>query len=57
MFNASTVSAAVIDRAAFQPMMRLEDKSVTNATYTTPDHVEQYVKSATHFSFGRVACC
>ena len=54
-FNVSTTSVAVIDREAFQPTMRRENTSVMNATYTTPDHVEQYVKSATHFSFGRVA--
>ena len=32
MFNASTTSAAVIDRDAFQPMMRRENTSVMNAT-------------------------
>ena len=32
MFNASTTSVAVIDRAAFQPTMRRENTSVTNAT-------------------------
>jgi hypothetical protein len=43
MFNASTTSAALIDRDAFQPTMRWENTSVTSATYSTPDHVEQYV--------------
>jgi hypothetical protein len=55
MFNASTMSAAVIDRAAFQSTIRRENTSTMNATYTTRDHVEQYVKSATHFSFRRTA--
>jgi hypothetical protein len=35
------VSAALIDLDAFQPRMRRENTSVTNATYTTPDQVEQ----------------
>jgi hypothetical protein len=47
MFNASTTRVANMDRA-FQPTIRREYTSTTNATYTTPDHVEQYVKSATH---------
>jgi hypothetical protein len=55
MFNASTTSAAVIERAAFQPTIRRENTSTTNATYTIPDHVEQYVKSATQVASGRVA--
>jgi hypothetical protein len=41
MFSASTTSAALIDRDAFQPTRRRENTSVMNATYTTPDHVEQ----------------
>jgi len=41
MFNASTTSDACMVRAAFQPTMRRENTSITNATYTTPDHVEQ----------------
>jgi len=55
MLSASTTNAADIDRAAFQPTMRRLNTSTTNATYTTPDHVEQYVKSHTHFWFGAVA--
>ena len=42
-------------RAAFQPTIRRENTSMTNATYTTPDHVEQYVKSATQSWSGPVA--
>lgn len=30
-------------RAVFQPTMRRENTSITNATYTIPDHVEQYL--------------
>jgi hypothetical protein len=41
MFRASTTSAAVIERDAFHPTMRRENTSITKATYTTPDHVEQ----------------
>lgn len=41
MFNASTSDACIV-RAAFQPTMRRENTSTTNATYTIPDHVEQY---------------
>ena len=31
-----------------QPMIRRANASITNATYTHPDHVETYVMSATH---------
>jgi len=55
MFKASTTSGALIDRDAFQPTMRRENTSITKATYTTPAHVEQYVKSHTHFWLGPVA--
>jgi hypothetical protein len=55
MFNASTTRLTLIDRAAFQPTIRREKQSVTNAAYTTPDHVEQYVKSQTHLRSGAVA--
>ena len=40
---------------AFQPTIRLENTSVMNATYTTPDHVDTYVKSATQRASGRSA--
>ena len=38
--------------SAFQPMMRREYASITNATYTMPDQVATYVKSATHKRLG-----
>ncbi len=41
MFSVSMTSGAVMVRAAFQPTIRREKTSTTNATYTIPDHVEQ----------------
>jgi hypothetical protein len=41
MFIASRTRVVCIVRAAFQPTIRRENTSVTNATYTIPDHVEQ----------------
>ncbi len=55
MLSASMTSAADIERDAFHPTMRRLKVSMTKATYTTPDQVEQYVKSHTHFWFGAVA--
>jgi hypothetical protein len=55
MFSASMTRVADIDLEAFHPTMRRLNTSITNATYTTPDHVEQYVKSHTHFWFGALA--
>lgn len=55
MFNASITRLALIDRDAFHPTILRENTSVTNATYTTPDHDEQYVKSQTHLRSGPTA--
>jgi hypothetical protein len=38
-----------------QPTIIREYTSITNATYATPVHVEQYVKSETHNRFGPAA--
>jgi hypothetical protein len=35
-----------------QPTMKREKTSIMNATYTNPDQVRQYVKSATQTLFG-----
>jgi hypothetical protein len=43
---------AVIERAAFQPTIRWESTSVTDATYVTSGQVEQFVKSAADSWFG-----
>jgi hypothetical protein len=37
-----------------QPRMRRANASMTNATYTQPDHVDTYVMSATHSMSGAV---
>jgi hypothetical protein len=47
VFNVSITNDVCRMRAAFQPTMRPENASMTNAMYTIPDHAEQYVKSAT----------
>ena len=44
----------VIDVLARQPRIRRANASMTNATYTHPDHVDTYVMSATHSWSGAV---
>jgi hypothetical protein len=37
---------------ACQPTIAREKQLITNATWTNPDEVRQYVKSVTHFRLG-----
>ena len=53
MSRQSSTSGVVMLVAARHPRMRRECASNTNATYTHPDHVHTYVKSATHSWFVR----
>jgi len=50
--SASRTNAVFMDVAARQPITRRAKASITNATYTIPAHVGQYVKSATHNRLG-----
>ncbi len=49
---ASSTNGVVIVVAVRHPRILREYASMTNETYTQPDHVETYVKSATHNMFG-----
>jgi hypothetical protein len=53
--NASNARSARNVVEVRQPMIRLENTSVTNAVYTNPDQVATYVMSAIHNWFGAVA--
>jgi len=48
----SSTKLVFIVVSAFQPTIRRLNASMTNATYTTPDHVITYVKSATQSRLG-----
>jgi hypothetical protein len=50
--SASRTNAVFIDVAARQPTTRRANASITNATYTIPVHVRQYVKSYAQWGVG-----